>query len=106
MTPQNAIALLKGCLGYGNDEGFTEAVECLAGLVFGSEDSIRVRIAVAVSADGWVGCHPCGEAYDSSEAMRSAVVDTAESDLVAQAFIEADIPRTPTVQARTMEATT
>lgn len=67
-------------------------------------DSVRVRIAVAVSEDGWVGCSPCGEAYEHSEAMKAAVSDTAESDLVAQAFIEADLPRIPTVQAHAVEA--
>lgn len=66
--------------------------------------TVRVRIAVVVSDQEYVGCCSCGDSYEDRDAMKDAYGKTVEGEIVAAAFIEADIPKLSTVQGRIVEA--
>jgi hypothetical protein len=69
-------------------------------------DTVRVRIAAIVDRHGYTGACGCDLRCGDGSAMEEAYERTkgGPEDFIAQAFIEADIPRIPTVQGRTVES--
>jgi hypothetical protein len=56
-------------------------------------NAIKVRIAVSVDADDFVGSCACGEAYDDNEAVSCADKECANgAPIIARAFVTAYIP--------------
>ncbi len=103
MTPEEAIEFLGSRGSYFSDASFFQAVNALRELVpkESPSDCIRVRIAVAVDGDGLVHAIGIDRTTPEFQAVSEACYGTRN---VAQAVIEADIPKIPTVSGRVVEA--
>ena len=65
-----------------------------------SADCVRVRIAVAVDAIGAVSAYGLANGETDSASMDCAIELLGGDPVVAQAFVEVDIPKIPTVTGR------
>ena len=66
-------------------------------------DPIHIRLAVAVDQHGGIFAVAVTAYTSDAQAMLDAASDC-DGDPIARAFVEADVPRTPTVQGRVIES--
>ncbi len=66
------------------------------------QEPIRVRLAVAVDKHGYVFAVNTKSLGDDVAMLD--VIGDCDGEPLAKAFVEADIPRTPTVKARVVES--